>query len=247
MCMIALFQAQKDTTATARSPRRSHIGALNTFETRTHPLSFASFRHTLHHTNHPSTALSLSSCSSTKCPSLSTPGHGLCSIPSIIRRAEGDNATRSRHSLSLSSRAHSTHKGLQHSNHLYYSSLLCRLPPPPASFTQPPGLFSHRQMCSFSLHHSHTHVGSTHTRSTHTPQKISASGRATLPWEEHSLKDKKTRPRSPSSPFLRHRISLLFTRCSAARAPPSSPRGCHSPPTSPQSGSPTTHSSHSAW
>ena len=193
----------------------------------------------------PSTALSLSSCSSTKCPSLSTPGHGLCSIPSIIRRAEGDNATRSRHSLSLSSRAHSTHKGLQHSNHLYYSSLLCRLLPP-ASFTQPPGLFSHRQMCSFSLHHSHTHTLVQHTHAPHTPRKISASRRATLPWEEHSLKDKKTRPRSPSSPSFSAPYLLRFTRCSAARAPPSSPRGCHSPPTSPQSGSPTTHSSHSA-
>ena len=35
--MMCAFSSTKDTTATARSPRRSHIGALNTFETRTHP------------------------------------------------------------------------------------------------------------------------------------------------------------------------------------------------------------------
>ena len=34
---MCAFSSTKDTTATARSPRRSHIGALNTFETRTHP------------------------------------------------------------------------------------------------------------------------------------------------------------------------------------------------------------------
>ena len=211
--------------------------------------SFASLlRHTLHHTNHPSTALSLSSCSSTKCPSLSTPGHGLCSIPSIIRRAEGDNATRSRHSLSLSSRAHSTHTQRVATLKSPLLLLSCAV-----SFLLPP---SHSLLASsliakcvpsLSITLTHTRWFNTHTHThTHTPRKISASRRATLPWEEHSLKDKKTRPRSPSSPFLRHRISLLFTRCSAARAPPSSPRGCHSPPTSPQSGSPTTHSSHSA-
>ena len=177
--MCVRFQAQKDATATARSPRRSHIGALNTFETRTHPLlSFASPPpHTPSHKS-PSTALSLSSCSSTKCPSLSTPGHGLCSIPSIIRRAEGDNATRSRHSLSLSSRAHSTHKGLQHSNHLYYSSPVpssssCLLHTASWPLLSSPNVF----LLSPSL--SHTHVGSTHTRSTHTPENICKPARHT--------------------------------------------------------------------
>ena len=126
----------------------------------------------------PSTALSLSSCSSTKCPSLSTPGHGLCSIPSIIRRAEGDNATRSRHSLSLSSRAHSTHKGLQHSNHLYYSSPV----PSPSScllHTASWPLLSSPNVFLLSPSLSHTHVGSTHTRSTHTPENICKRARHT--------------------------------------------------------------------
>ena len=201
-------------------------------------------RHTLHHTNHPALPSPYRPAPQQNVPLSPHPVMDCVPFPpsSDAQRATTPLAAVT---LSLSHLAHTAHTKGCNTQITSTTPLLCRLLPP-ASFTQPPGLFSHRQMCSFSLHHSHTHTLVQHTHAAHTPRKISASRRATLPWEEHSLKDKKTRPRSPSSPSFSAPYLLRFTRCSAARAPPSSPRGCHSPPTSRRSGSPTTHSSHSA-
>ena len=244
---MCAFSSTKDTTATARSPRRSHIGALNTFETRTHPQTPSPLSSATHSITQITQHCPLLIVLLLNKMSLSLHTRSWIVFHSLHHPTRRGRQRHSQPSLSLSHLAHTAHTKGCNTQITSTTPLLCRLLPP-ASFTQPPGLFSHRQMCSFSLHHSHTHVGSTHTHTqhTHTPRKISASRRATLPWEEHSLKDKKTRPRSPSSPSFSAPYLLRFTRCSAARAPPSSPRGCHSPPTSPQSGSPTTHSSHSA-
>ena len=177
---VCAFSSTKDTTATARSPRRSHIGALNTFETRTHPQTPSPLSSATHSITQITQHCPLLIVLLLNKMSLSLHTRSWIVFHSLHHPTRRGRQRHSQLSLSLSliSRTQHTHKGLQHSNHLYYSSLLCRLLPP-ASFTQPPGLFSHRQMCSFSLHHSHTHVGSTHTRSTHTPENICKPARHT--------------------------------------------------------------------
>ena len=175
--MCVRFQAQKDTTATARSPRRSHIGALNTFETRTHPLSFASPPpHTPSHKSPKHCPLLIVLLLNKMSLSLST--RSWIVFHSLHHPTRRGRQRHSQPSLSLSHLAHTAHTKGCNTQITSTTPLLCRLLPP-ASFTQPPGLFSHRQMCSFSLHHSHTHVGSTHTRSTHTPENICKPARDT--------------------------------------------------------------------
>ena len=216
MCMIALFQAQKDTTATARSPRRSHIGALNTFETRTHPL--LSFASPPPHT-----------------PSHKSPKH--CPLLIVLLLNKMSLSLHTRSWIVFHSLHHPTRRGRQrHSQPSLSLSLISRtqhtqrvatLKSPllllscAVSFLLPP---SHSLLassliakCVPSLSITLTHTLVQHTHAAHTPRKISASRRATLPWEEHSLKDKKRARDPPSSPSFSVTVSPYYLRAARLR------------------------------
>ena len=244
--MCVRFQAQKDTTATARSPRRSHIGALNTFETRTHPLlSFASPPpHTPSHKSPKHCPLLIVLLLNKMSLSLHT--RSWIVFHSLHHPTRRGRQRHSQPSLSLSHLAHTAHTQRVATLKSPLLLLSCAV-----SFLLPP---SHSLLASsliakcvpsLSITLTHTRWFNTHTQHTHPRKYLQAGARHSL---GKSIASRiKNAPAIPllsfpfPSPYL-----LGFTRCSAARAPPSSPRGCHSPPTSPQSGSPTTHSSHSA-
>ena len=206
--MCVRFQAQKDTTATARSPRRSHIGALNTFETRTHPQTPSPLSSATHSITQITQHCPLLIVLLLNKMSLSLHTRSWIVFHSLHHPTRRGRQRHSQPSLSLSHLAHTAHTKGCNTQITSTTPLLCRLLPP-ASFTQPPGLFSHRQMCSFSLHHSHTHVGSTHTHTQHThPRKyLQAGAPHSLGKSIASRIKKRARDPPPLLPFP-HRISL---------------------------------------
>ena len=243
--MCVRFQAQKDTTATARSPRRSHIGALNTFETRTHPQTPSPLSSATHSITQITQHCPLLIVLLLNKMSLSLHTRSWIVFHSLHHPTRRGRQRHSQPSLSLSliSRTQHTQRVATLKSPLLLLSCAVSFLLPPSHSLLASSLIA-KCVPSLSITLTHTRWFNTHTQHTH-PRKYLQAG------APHSLGKSiasriKNAPAIPLLSFSPSPYLLGFTRCSAARAPPSSPRGCHSPPTSPQSGSPTTHSSHSA-
>ena len=176
---VCAFSSTKDTTATARSPRRSHIGALNTFETRTHPQTPSPLSSATHSITQITQHCPLLIVLLLNKMSLSLHTRSWIVFHSLHHPTRRGRQRHSQPSLSLSHLAHTAHTqrvATLKSPLLLLSCAVFFLLPPSHSLLAS----SLIAKCVPSLSITLTHTLVQHTHAAHTPRKISASRRATL-------------------------------------------------------------------